>query len=271
MVNVGHDEILHIVSTRDIPKADFKQLQQQLSQIYQTGYPLMDLEGERLLFWNIVQQTFTEGGPGGEHLIPSRLAYVNDIVDIGIESDQLILNTAIGLVHAGRNDTIAKFNKIFDKHIKNAKLTPYERRARKDLYNEEDLEEELYGSKYRYALITIFMPALGRVTRIAYRGRAMHEATVTILALKRWRLEKGQYPENLRELVTAGYLEQLPMDPYSDNSLIYRKVDNDFTIYSAGENLTDDSGKVLIKRGEIRRWGDHEDGGDCVFWPVPKS
>jgi len=268
MVNAGHDEILNIVSTKDISAADMKKLQQQLSQIYQTGYPLMDIEGERLLFWDIVQHTFTDGGLGGGHLIPSRLAFVADAFDIGFGSKELILCTAIGLVHAGRNNTIAKFNEIFDKQIETAKMTPYERHAGKALHDEKIF---LASSKYRYSLIDIFMPALDRACEYAYKVRALHEATETILALRRWQLEKGQYPMSLSELVAAGYMEKVPMDPYSDNALVYRKVDDDFTIYSIGENFTDDGGKVLIKGGEITRWGDNEDGGDCVFWPVPKS
>ena len=265
MVNIGHDEILHIVSTKDIPVADFKQLQQQLSQIYPTGYPLMDIEGERLVFWDIVQHIFTDGGPGGGHLIPSRLSFVADAVDIGLGSDQLVLCTAIGLVHAGRNDTIAKFNEIFDKQSEAAKMTPYERHAGKALHDERIF---LASSKYRYSLINIFMPALGRACKYAYRGRALHEATVTVLALKRWRLEKGQYPMSLNELVMAGYLEQVPMDPYSDKRVIYKKTDDSFVLYSLGPDFDDDGGVENPKDSQKRM---QEGPGDEVFWPVPKS
>jgi hypothetical protein len=268
----GYEEILCIAATEDISAADLKRLQQQLTQIYPKGYPLMDIEGERLVFHDVIQHTFTDGGPGGGHLIPQRLSSLFELTGGGFDGmDGLVFGTAIGMIHARRDDTIAKFNEIFDKQIENAKLTPYEREAGRDLYDEEELEEELYGgSKYRYALIRIFMPALGRASRIAYRGRSLHEATVTILAIKRYRQEKGQHPMGLNDLVDAGYIEQLPMDPYSDKPLVYNRIGDDFTLYSLGENYADDGGKVIIKGDDLRRWGTDEEG-DRVFWPVPKS
>jgi hypothetical protein len=114
------------------------------------------------------------------------------------------------------------------------------------------------------------MPALGRASRIAFRGRALHEAVVTILAIKRYHQEKGHYPLSLNELVSAGYIEQLPMDPYSDKPLVYHRIGDNFTLYSLGENFADDGGKVVDEGNDRRRWGTDEDG-DRVFWPVPKS
>ena len=51
---------------------------------------------------------------------------------------------------------------------------------------------------------------------------------LTILALLRWRLQKDQYPAALDELVAAGFLNELPMDPWSDKPLVYKKTDDDF-------------------------------------------
>ena len=267
MVNIGHDEILHIVSTKDIHAADMKQLQQQLSQIYPTGYPLMDIEGERLVFWDIVQHTFTDGGPGGGHLIPGRLSFVADAIDIGFGSGgaKFVGSTAISMIHAGRNDTIAKFNEIFDKQIETAKMTPYKRHAGKALHDERIF---LASSKYRYSLINIFMPALSRASEFAYRCKVLHEATVTVLALQRCRREKGQYPMSLSELVTASYLEKLPMDPYSDKALVYKKTDDSFVLYSVGPDFDDDGGVENPEDSQRRR---QEGPGDVVFWPVSKS
>ena len=232
----------------------------------------MDIEGERLTFLDMDQHTFTDGGPGGGHLIPRRLSSIDEIIGGGFGPfDDPIFGTAIGMIHAWRDDTIAKFDEIFDKQIENAKLTPYERETGKDLYDDDDLEEDLFeGSKYRYALIHLFMPALGRVSRIAFRGRSLHEATVTILAIKHYQHEKRQYPMSLSELVNASYIEQVPMDPYSDKPLIYNRIGDDFTLYSLGENFTDDGGKVIDEGNDRRRWGTDEDG-DRVFWPVPKT
>jgi hypothetical protein len=96
----------------------------------------------------------------------------------------------------------------------------------------------------------------------------LHEATLTVLALNRWQLEKGQYPMSLGELVMAGYIEQVPMDPYSDKPLVYKKTDDSFVLYSFGPDFDDDGGVENPEDSQKRR---QEGPGDEVFWPVAES
>jgi len=227
---------------------------------------VVDIEGERLVFLDIVQHTFTDGGPGGGHLIPRRLLYLNEVADASLDFDGLILGTAIGMVHAQRDDTITKFGEVFDQMSEIEYLIPYERYKR----GVDTDQVVLALPKYRYSLIQFFLPALGRVCEYSFRVRTMHEAMVTVLALKRWRLEKGQFPMSLSELVMGDYLTQVPLDPYSDKALVYKKTGDDFTLYSLGQNFTDDGGRLIREGDEIEKWGT-EDEGDAVFWPVPKS
>ena len=64
------------METKGFSSIDLKHLQEKLLQIYPQGYPLMNMEGERLLFMDAVQHTFTDGGPGGGHIIPGRWMYI---------------------------------------------------------------------------------------------------------------------------------------------------------------------------------------------------
>ena len=70
--SLAHKQIPNILATTNTPATDLKQIRQQLSEVYSEGYPLMNIEGERLIFLDIVQQVFTDGGPGGGHLVPDR-------------------------------------------------------------------------------------------------------------------------------------------------------------------------------------------------------
>ena len=85
---------------------------------------------------------------------------------------------------------------------------------------------------------------------------------ITILALKRFEIDKGQYPQTLEHLINTGYIKTLPMDPYSDGALIYGRTEGDFTLYSLGENFKDDGG--LHREESDRKDFDH------VFWPIWK-
>ncbi|MCJ7730116.1 MAG: hypothetical protein MUO27_09610, partial [Sedimentisphaerales bacterium] len=154
-------------------------------------------------------------------------------------------------------------NEIYDRLGKLAKMSPYEKHI-SDPNGVEGMISTL--PRYRYFLIHLLMPAIDRVSEIAYRGKASHQATITILALKRWRLEKNEYPANLDELIAAGYLKELPADPFSDKPLVYKKTDDDFTLYSVGSNFKDDGGESgKDSKGRARKWMDN---GDTVFWPL---
>jgi hypothetical protein len=268
--SLGCEEMLSIVGTKELSPVNLRRFQQQLLQIYPQGYPLMNMEGERLCFMDVVQHIFTEGGPGGGHMVPYKLGSLEGITDSGYEEVSVVhlpFYTAAAMVHAGRDETIAKGNEIYDRLEKHAKMSPYERHI-SDPNGIENMISTL--PKYRFFLLQMLMPAVDRASEMAYRGRALHEATVTVLALKQWRLEKNEYPAKLDELVTAGYLKELPMDPYTERPLIYRKADGNFTLYSIGPNFKDDGGQVYRgKEGKKLHLWDYE-FGDAVFWPVQK-
>jgi hypothetical protein len=265
---LAYNEILNIAGTKDLSSVDLKQVQEKLLQIYPQGYPLMNMEGERLFFMDTVQHLFTDGGPGGGHIIPGRLAVfesTTDPSDSELHTFRLPFYTAAAMVHAGRDETIAKGDEIYNRQSSRAKMTPYQRRII-DPNGFNYMISNLSG--YRYFLIHNWMPAIDRASEIAYRGRVLHQATITILALKRWRLEKNEYPADLEELVAGGYLEELPKDPFSDKTLVYKRTGDDFTLYSVGSNFKDDAGESgRTSKGEVKKWMDK---GDTVFWPVPK-
>jgi hypothetical protein len=69
--------------------------------------------------------------------------------------------------------------------------------------------------------------------------------------------------------VQAGYLTELPIDPFGNGSLTYKKTEDEFLLYSWGSNLKDDGGKVLRnENGYIQRFAEE---GDWIFWPVEKN
>ena len=105
--------------------------------------------------------------------------------------------------------------------------------------------------------------AMPRVIEIEYRSRADVQALVTTLAVLRYRTNEGEYPAMLQELASAGYLVELPKDPYSNKPLVYRRTRESFALYSFGADFDDDGGLPS-------KWGSGQ-GGDQVFWPVERE
>jgi hypothetical protein len=278
------DEILFIVSAYDVSVSDLTKIQHQLEEIYGAGFPLLDIEQEKILLLSIVQQFYTQGGPGGGHIVPEKLrtTFFPDIEDFdfsGVMPWQLqyvvgnrwfkkMMFLYFCLRQAGRDETVAKYNEIFNKMSGLVEMTPYEKHAKNVEIDHIRMTPEI--SKQFYLLLGLGPPMFYTADWMHF-GKSQYEALLTILALQRWRLDKDGYPDKLEELVKKNYLKQLPTDPYSDKPLIYKKNDNDFALYSVGENFRDDAGEVVrySLNGEIAKWG--LENGDAVFWPVPKT
>ena len=63
------------------------------------------------------------------------------------------------------------------------------------------------------------------------------------LALHRYRLKHGDYPETLTELQPE-YAAEIPSDLFSQESLHYKKTNGHFQLYSVGRNRVDDGGDI---------------------------
>jgi len=259
MNSIGHKIILRTIAAEGLSDEALQDLNERLRVLYPDGYPMFDIEFEKLAFHDAIQHVFTDGGPGGGHIIPRQLASLSN--GSGSEVDTL-MELSMGLVHARRNDTVKVVDRLFGQVSEIQELTPFQRRQAGR--STADFLSEL--SNYRYTLVQILMPALDRIFELGYRSQTEHQGLLTVLALQRWKTDKGSYPTTLDELVTAGLLLEVPKDPFGDGPLTYRRLDDDFTLYCFGTNLKDDNGKPgITRRGNINRWTDN---GDAVLWPV---
>jgi len=95
----------------------------------------------------------------------------------------------------------------------------------------------------------------------AYRLLAQKDALIVTASIMRYRLARGYLPDELEQIVQTGYIDSLPIDPYSGTSFVYRKKGSDFLLYSFGRDFDDDGGIRSSHSENIV-------GGDDVFWPV---
>ncbi len=137
-----------------------------------------------------------------------------------------------------------------------AKKTPWETNEKK-----AELAQQMQQKMNSNPVLGIMAPALFRVAELGWRLKIDEDALRTIVAVLRYKQEKGGLPENLDELVKAGYLKQVPRDPFAPGAVTYKRKDDDFLLYSWAGDFDDDG-------GTSSDWG--RDGGDQVFWPVQK-
>jgi len=102
-----------------------------------------------------------------------------------------------------------------------------------------------------------------------YKTKSQTEALIAVLAILRHKTETGQLPESLDKLVSTGYLQSVPMDPYSNGSLVYKVAEDNFKLYSVGENFIDDDGEIKVAdRTELPGMTPDIYSPDIIYWPV---
>jgi hypothetical protein len=171
--------------------------------------------------------------------------------------------------HPDKEQTLREIEQWYSEMQKIAAMTPASANAKgldMHVFTEEEISKNIF--------LNILMPSLARVNQIAWRNRTETLATSTILAVLQYQKEHGRLPESLDVLIDNGLLKVMPIDPFSDKPLIYKKTDEGFTLYSVGLNFTDDGGvpaeyesEKRNKNPQARKWGNN---GDAVFWPVDK-
>lgn len=98
-----------------------------------------------------------------------------------------------------------------------------------------------------------------RMKHAIERSNARRRLLICDLAARLYRAEQGKLPERLEQL-TPGYLQEMPIDPFSGRAFVYRYAGDTFVLYCIGADGNDDGGKPTEKDNLL---GD----GDLVLDP----
>jgi len=203
----------------------------------------ISFKAKRLMMYDEIQRCFTSDRIGKGHLYLPRFRKISDLgsgyIEEGVEPFifDLVYSAPFLFGHPNKEETLKSVNELYDYCEQLSLKTAVQRHAENDEIDNK-LEKLLSGNIF----LGVLAPALARINEIAH--------------------------SNKTELITAGYLRQLPIDSFSDKPLSYRKTEDNFILYSVGPNFTDEGGEYSRdSKGRIKNWLDN---GDTVFWPVPK-
>jgi hypothetical protein len=242
-----------LLSRVDIPAAQLKRLQDELSvSSVKHEFPF-DLNGERAFWYEHIQHGFTDDGKGnGKILKVATIYFVSDWKDA--------VWSFLTFSYPDRQQALAQVEKTFAEVEQNLRTTPWQMK--------DKIPAKQPAPANPLALF-IMGSSLDRISFIGWRFKTHREATLTILAALRFQKEMGRFPDTLDELVKAGYLTKVPDDAFGPGPLTYKKTEDGFLLYSWGENLKDDNGQaVRNEKGKIMQW---TSDGDWIFWPVVKN
>jgi hypothetical protein len=247
----------------------------------QTAGDLISYQGERYMFYDLVQRTYTDDGQGDGRITATAMHFMRratdrqrELADSGHASSDEWLREPIALATAptvlmlspSRKDLVEKYDELMDSA---------ENRLSKNLRDlpPGDTDASLTGFK-RSAL-----DSLRYVTRSASLGRSQVQAERAIgqgeglrvaIALELYRRERGAYPTSLDVLVPQ-YLPAVPADRITGEPLCYRLRDGKPLIYSRGVDRDDDGGVAPTVDGEPRPQaasvGGQNVDGDWILFP----
>jgi hypothetical protein len=99
----------------------------------------------------------------------------------------------------------------------------------------------------------LLLPELGKYAMRAAHGQNAANMARVAIALERYRLAHGEYPESLDALAPQ-FIEKIPHDIIGGGPLKYRRTsDGQFVLYSVGWNETDDGGVVVNQKSRDPR------------------
>ncbi len=229
-----------------------------------------DFSLEKLCAYDEIQRCFTESRFGPSHLYPKRLIGFLDLPSTNPKRTPMVdMILTLGfspniLFSPTKTETIASIDAFYKLFEENLSKNPARLKA-----EGIDPDSETSRIANNNIFLRILMPALARVNIITFRNKIDAESTPLIIALVRYSQDTGSYTESLDKLVEQGYIKQIPVDPFSDKPIAYRKTDDSFLLYSWGSNLKDDDGQIARdKKGKPMRFADE---GDWVLWPVEKN
>jgi hypothetical protein len=251
------NEISSILKNTDVSTDALRAIQEELAKQFKKQKPIISLEGEKVFWYDQIQRGFTDNGKGDGHVLVRGLPYV-------VKDSKDLLWRLLTFRYPSRQEFVAKIDEYFEQADQLFEETPW------DLHN-KDLDQDKWNQPIKQfsLMLDIESPAHKRISQIAWRLKTHRAALLALLAIMRYQKNEGQYPEDLNELVSSGYLNSLPMDPFSGRPLVYRKAEEGFILYSIGQDLKDDGGRLgLGSDGKPRMWADE---GDWVFWPMLKS
>ena len=90
-------------------------------------------------------------------------------------------------------------------------------------------------------LLRILLPSFGKSRFLYERARLYAELNQLAAAAMLHQVEHGEFPPDLSALAPL-YPDEIPLDWFSNDALVYQRTEKGFRLYSVGFNMTDDGG-----------------------------
>ncbi len=114
-------------------------------------------------------------------------------------------------------------------------------------------------------IVDMHEKSLYQIHDLYLRQIASNRGRQIIIALKRYKNKTGRWPENLNEISSFASAE-IFIDPFNNDSFVYKLTEDNFLLYSRGKNNIDENGQYTTEWSfEYNCYKVKED--DWLIWP----
>jgi hypothetical protein len=243
---------------------------------------LISFGGERMMFRDVLQRTYTDNGSGDGRFTPAGVEFSSSLSTQGVQSQLShpplpMLGGPMMMLAASRKDLLETDDALID--FATANLSRPMRDTNWPEYQQHvDLMRTSLLRSIRYALVLVVAPSFEHTQWSAERYLGHRDGVLVGLALEAYRRQHGAYPKTLDEL-TPLLLPQIPADRITGEAVRYRIVDGQPIVYSVGVDRKDDGGRPpkVGARYDIHaaaQWNlsenQHIPDGDWILYPQSK-
>lgn len=251
----GADALLDAMAGAQTDAFDYEALSKRLENEYRPLRPMASaIQGERAMMLDLVQTSFEKDAATNDYRVrPEALQQFHELMQSN-EDPLNVTITALSMATKGFNGTLNSINKMYDR-MTSAAAADYLRSNGEF----QSISNEIETPQFRESepLMAQLIPALSRANQLRTRADTQRAATLTVASILAHQQKTGTLPDSLDALGEKSYV----VDPFTGQRFVYQKLsDNNFTLYSAGINGSDDGG--------VESESDRE--GDFVYWPRKK-
>ncbi len=116
--------------------------------------------------------------------------------------------------------------------------------SHEQISHENALQTKVNSLPASHALVREIIPSLLKMSDGWRRKAAQLRTMDALLAVERYRLKHGQWPDKLED-IPKEWLPAIPLDPYDGKPLRYGRTAEGVVVYTVGPNLRDDGGQVV--------------------------
>ncbi len=241
-----------------------RNFQEALSAQFNSNHFVPSLQTQKFEAYDLLQRTFVDNGKGTGRLAWSA-GWPKNMCGNTNQFAELKMRLQCCLFGPTKKEIEAQIDRILTQSDLIMQKTPWQVQNQDATFFAEIVKIE---NSHIFFAVSAFTINPKRLLNVYYQTNTQTEALITVLAILRYKNDTGGLPQSLNDLVVADYLKSVPNDPYSDKALIYKLTEDNFKLYSVGEDFTDDGGIISKEKTTNKTLSITIKSPDIVYWPV---